>query len=216
MASAAQSVGSAPRPTRPKHRRQFRNYLLDKRLQLHYVLAVGALSAAVTSILGYLMYDQKSYATRMVGKALEGFADESLRDGLMGNLARDDQNLIFTMGAFGVGLLVVISLILIVLTHKVAGPLYKMGRHFDQLRDGDYAEIWGLRPGDELQDVFAHFKSMHDALRARRAEEVATYDGFVAACRAVGTGGPLATEVSALEQHAEQRRASLEQHPPPA
>lgn len=211
MADAA-ATATTPTPARPPHRRKLRNYLLDKRLQLHYVIVVGVLSAAVTSVLGYLMYDQKAYATRKVGEQLASaaFADETLREIVMGNLVKDDQNLILTLAIFGIGLLVLVSLVLIVLTHKVAGPLYKMGRHFDQLRDGDYAEIWGLRPGDELQDVFQHFKDMHDALRARRAEEVAVYDGFVAAARAIGAGGALATETEALAQHADARRASLQ------
>ena len=68
--------------------------------------------------------------------------------------------------------LVALFLYGIVLTHKVAGPLFKISRHMDEVRRGELKDIWGLRKGDQLVEFFDHFKKMHDALKDRRVEDI--------------------------------------------
>ena len=69
----------------------------------------------------------------------------------------------------------------IVLTHKVAGPLFKVTNHLDKIRDGKLGVVYNLRKGDQLVDFFEHFKSAHDALRRRTEEDIALLDKAIAA-----------------------------------
>lgn len=60
----------------------------------------------------------------------------------------------------------------IVVTHKVAGPIYKMKRHLQDVAMGRLEVPWGLRKGDELVDFFETFRKMVAGLRKQREEEI--------------------------------------------
>ena len=95
-----------------------------------------------------------------------------------------DFGIVKRMAGFAAVLIVVLSMFLIVMTHRVAGPLYKIGMYFERMRDGRLSEITDLRRGDQFQDFFEHFKYAHQALRGRTREEIALYDRFLRACEA--------------------------------
>lgn len=72
------------------------------------------------------------------------------------------------------GLLVVgVGLAGIVVTHKVAGPIFKMKRQIREVGEGSLKTPGKLRKGDELVDFFETFNGMVRSLRARREKEVA-------------------------------------------
>ena len=56
---------------RPKYKRKLSNYLLDKKLQLRYVLLVTILSGVIAGALGYLIYQQKRAASESIEKDLQ-------------------------------------------------------------------------------------------------------------------------------------------------
>jgi hypothetical protein len=70
-----QAVGHG---SRPKPKRHLRNYILDKELQLSYVVFVALLSAMIAGTLGYLLYTQENYASSKIIKSLDDA--EFLRD----------------------------------------------------------------------------------------------------------------------------------------
>src|SRR5579872_4691352 len=76
----------------------------------------------------------------------------------------------------GLALMVVlIGLLGIYFTHKVAGPVYKMKRLLKQVGEGDLRVHTRLRKGDELKDFFDTFTKMVSGLRdveGRHLEEI--------------------------------------------
>ena len=90
---------------------------------------------------------------------------DELAQQLVAQFAHDDRMLMVTLIAFGFILSVVLAAYGIVLTHKVAGPLFKITNHLDKIRDGKLGVVYNLRKGDQLVDFFEHFKGAHDALR---------------------------------------------------
>ena len=60
----------------------------------------------------------------------------------------------------------------IVVTHKVAGPIFKMRRHLREVGLGRLDIPHGLRKGDELGDFFADLRDMVVALREQRQDLV--------------------------------------------
>jgi nitrogen fixation/metabolism regulation signal transduction histidine kinase len=205
---------ASPSPvSRGRHRRFLKNYLLDKSLQLRYVSVVTVLSAAVSGILGYCVWYQANFASRRIRDSLGGpdmeWLGAELKQQILQALRSSDKDLVYVMVAVGLGLICVLSLYLIVMTHQVAGPLYKIGLYFDALRDGALPKVRELRKGDQLQDVYARFKDMTDALRRRTEEDVAAYANFVRACEAASVSsqaalGPRLDELRALIKEREE------------
>ena len=56
---------------RPVYKRKLSNYLLDKRLQLRYVLLVTILSGISSGSLGYLIYHQSATASDSIARAMD-------------------------------------------------------------------------------------------------------------------------------------------------
>ncbi len=69
-------------------------------------------------------------------------------------------------------LVVLIGFAGIVVTHKVAGPIYKMKRQIKAVADGHLQVPGKLRKGDELVDFFEVFREMVVSLRRRQQEEI--------------------------------------------
>lgn len=68
----------------------------------------------------------------------------------------------------------------IVVTHKVAGPIFKMKKHLGEVSEGKYQVPWSLRKGDELVEFFEAFRTMVVALRdEREAHMKALQDAMV-------------------------------------
>ena len=192
---------------RRPYKRRLRNFLIDRSLQLRYILTVTIVSAIISASLGYLIWAQADEASAHVMDQMAGL-DPELRSTAAGVLSSGDHSLIFTMVIFGCGLVLVLSLALLVMTHKVAGPLYKVSHHFDDLAEGRYRTVRPLRRFDMLQDFHSKFEVTHEALWSRLESECDTYDSVVAA--AGDLDGDAKTAVAELEAHAKKRRAAIE------
>jgi len=61
----------------------------------------------------------------------------------------------------------------IVITHRIVGPLFRIKRMAREVASGVVRPpAYGLRPGDELQDLFAVFSEMVTALRTRTEQDL--------------------------------------------
>ncbi|HRI69574.1 MAG TPA: HAMP domain-containing protein [Polyangium sp.] len=83
------------------------------------------------------------------------------------------------VGALAV-LVVCIALAGIVVTHKVAGPVFKMQRMFGQVGDGHFAVRERLRKGDEMQTFFEAFEKMLGRLREIQGQDMERIDKAIA------------------------------------
>lgn len=202
----------------PVYRRRLSNYLLDKRLQLRYVIAVSLLSALICGVLGTLIYRQEQQASTFLEEDLKELTagDASLRD-FQAEVARDmesrDRALVAKMVGAGFGLVLILSVYLLVMTHKVAGPLYKVSLYFDQMSRGRFAKVTPLRRGDMLQDFFSSFQETSEEMRKRMQSDLDVMERAVKAARAAEGGGKsspeLADALTQLESHVVERRKQL-------
>ncbi len=204
-------------PARARHHRKLSNYLLDKKLQLRYVLLVTILSALIAAALGYMIYDQRRTASESIEHDLQTLTQtdashHEFQQQISRGLESDDQALIYKMVAVGLGLVVILSAYLVIMTHKVAGPLFKVSMYFDQMAEGRLGKVTPLRHGDMLQDFFGDFKDMHEALRARSLADVAAMEQALVALRDssdLATRGKLDGALETFEQHLAQRKKQL-------
>ena len=123
-------------------KRQIRNFLIDSRFQLRWVFRVIFTISFIVSVMGYLLYRTVADATdQMLAEKLE---DIELTPAAINAFIQQSHNdkfttlwiLIITLCS----LVVVLSFATIVITHKVAGPVYKMRRVFASI-SGDNASV---------------------------------------------------------------------------
>jgi nitrogen fixation/metabolism regulation signal transduction histidine kinase len=82
------------------------------------------------------------------------------------------RTMLWTLAAVLVLLITGIGAAGIVVTHKVAGPIFKMQRHLRDVAKGRLEVPWGLRKGDELTDFFDTFRNMVATLRQQREAQI--------------------------------------------
>jgi len=96
------------------------------------------------------------------------------------------RRIIIVMVASGILLTLGLAVFGIKMTHRVAGPLYKVQLYLAKLRDGRYDKVYDLRRGDQLVEFYEHFKHAHagvlaleraDVERIRAALDAAIADG---------------------------------------
>lgn len=207
--------GDGPQKPFPKHKRKLSNYLLDKKLQLRYILLVTILSGVISGSLGYLIYQQRHAASAAIEGDLAALtADDKtykeLREVVAADYRAEDRALMYKMVGVGIGLVVILSLYLVIMTHKVAGPLYKVSLYFDKMAQGKLGRVTALRQGDMLQDFYSNFREMHDSVRTRAQADVITLESAATALRGkAGTDPKLAEALDALDKHVTQRKKNL-------
>ena len=205
---------------RPRYKRKLSNYLLDKKLQLRYVLVVTILSGIIAGALGFMIYQQRKQSTESIEAQLQelvqGGDDKDVQN-ITNDNESEDQALVYKMVGIGLGLVIILSMYLVIMTHKVAGPLFKVSMYFDRMADGRLGNVTPLRQGDMLQDFYINFTEMHDAVRARSAADVTAIENSMTALRDSRNQGDyrgeahskLTEELDLLEKHIAHRKKQL-------
>jgi len=93
----------------------------------------------------------------------------------------------------------------ILITHRVAGPIYKMKLLLRQVTDGKLKVGARLRKGDELQEFFDVFAQMVESLRDRQAREVEELDRAIEIAKAAGMSAASVDKFSSVRD--EMKRA---------
>ena len=88
-------------------------------------------------------------------------------------------------------LVVLIGIAGILVTHKVAGPIFKMKRQIREVGEGHLRIPNKLRRGDELVDFFQAFETMVVNLRARQQGEIDKLDRAIASLEPKAEPGEL-------------------------
>lgn len=102
----------------------------------------------------------------------------------------DRRKLAILLVLFGSGLVLVVGLGVygIKMTHKVAGPLFKVSLYLGKMRDGRYDKVYNLRKGDQLVDFYEHFKQAHAGVVAMQRDDIARVKAVIAAAEGAGAG----------------------------
>jgi len=170
---------------RPVYKRKVKNYLLDVGLQLRYTAAIVIVAVALTGFLGYRIIQATQDTSRVI--LYQSFIDPGAAQELQSQFAQSDRTVLFNIIGFGVILVLSIGGVGILLTHKVAGPLYKISSFFGRIRDNRLGPAPAkLRKGDELQDFYSTFREMHNAIRGRVEEDVRVLENALAALESAG------------------------------
>jgi hypothetical protein len=218
------------------YKRSVRNYLLDSRFQLKYTGFLVVVALVISAIMGIVLYESAqavvgessalvdeskkvSEVSRMNIRDLASDSPELLTefnreaDAHDKALADQQERLIHKQAVMiwslvgGLALMVVlIGMLGIYFTHKVAGPVFKMKRLLRQVGEGHLHVDARLRKGDELTDFFETFTQMVDGLRAM---EMSQLEDVEAAFKAL-EGGTREDTIAALSRVRAAMKQTLE------
>lgn len=99
-------------------------------------------------------------------------------------IAKQRTLLLGTLGSVLFLLVIILGLAGIVITHKVAGPIFKMKRLLRDVGEGKLVVPGRLRKGDELVEFFDVFATMVEKLRVRQEKEIEYLDAAIAQAKA--------------------------------
>lgn len=137
----------------PKRRYKRRRKLIKPRFQMR--VALSGLGLAVVAVL---------LLTIMMNEALMEFASKGWVDAAA--LRGEWMSILISKLVLALCLLVPMTLALgVVLTHKIAGPLYRFEMFIQGVMAGEHPEPCRLRKGDELQDFCDLLNELTEPLR---------------------------------------------------
>jgi len=118
----------------------------------------------------------------------------------------------------GAALLILLSIMGIVITRRIVGPVHKMKRLLRRVSTGRLVVGERLRRGDELEDLFDTFLQMTYSLKAMHVARLATLDDTIRRAEAASTSHDVLAGLRVLRAQmvlgVEPRRAS--NLPPPS
>lgn len=120
-------------------------------------------------------------------------------------LERGRLHILWAMIATGIALVIGLALYGIKMTHRVAGPLFKVGLYLHKMRDGRFDKVYNLRKGDQLVDFYDQFKAAHGGIVAMQQDDLARIARVIAAADAAGLGQhPAVAELRELSARKEK------------
>jgi hypothetical protein len=179
------------------HRRRF---LLDRGFQLKYALLMAAAGLAVAVVFGLWLHQAHQQAIALLSPDAETVALIQRSDGLLlGSFAAISLLLAAALGLFGV-----------VITHRVAGPVFVMGHYLTVLAQGRFPRMRTLRRSDELKAFFRVFIEAVEAMKAREARHAAVLEDALVRMRAASARAPeLVPAIELLTAAVRERRLAL-------
>jgi hypothetical protein len=124
------------------------------------------------------------YADRVV----QHWTCEVRQVGSIDKLNRGRIRILWVLIATGLMLMFGLAIYGIKMTHKVAGPLFKVSLYLAKMRDGRYDKVWNLRKGDQLVDFYEHFKTAHAGVVQLERDDIEQIKSVIAAAEAAGAG----------------------------
>jgi hypothetical protein len=174
-----------------------RTYVVDRPFQLKYTLLLVLTGVLVSLLFGTMMFLVHQEAQQVLA------ATAAANDTLKLTLEQSDRTLIWLIAGATLLMGAALGLMGILITHRVAGPLYVMGLYMNQLTQGRYPPVRALRKNDELKVFFERFQKVLEQMRQKELDEAEKLDQVIQELGPGGTGG-----VEALKALRDLKRAS--------
>ena len=168
-----------------------RQVLVDRRFQLKYAVGLAIGGASLCAAFGGAVWLALHQARETLGPESQA-------------TLQGTETTVLVLSAFmALVMALVLSLVGLLVSHRVAGPMRVLRGQLRQLAEGRFPHWRPLRSHDELRDVFAEFHATVDALRRREHEELAAVESVLA----TGSGGDSRATLTSL---AASKRARLD------
>lgn len=129
-------------------------------------------------------------------------------EGKMADLETGRLRILWVLVITGLALVLGLAIYGIKMTHRVAGPLFKVSLYLAKMKDGRYDKVWNLRKGDQLVEFYEHFKGAHAGVVALERSDIEQMTALIAAAKQAGAGETEA--VKELEALVARKEKALE------
>ncbi|HSN92816.1 MAG TPA: hypothetical protein VLS93_16415 [Anaeromyxobacteraceae bacterium] len=178
-----------------------RSYLVDRGFQLKYALLLAGAGVLLALVFGFWLYQAHVQAIQLVPLDAE----------LRALVDRSDRELLVAFAGIAALMGLALAFVGVVITHRVAGPVFVMGHYMTVLSQGRYPRMRTLRRSDELRRFFLVFLQAVDAMKEREAAHAAVLEDAVERMRAAAPRAPeLLPAAEALAAAARVRRQALQ------
>jgi nitrogen fixation/metabolism regulation signal transduction histidine kinase len=165
-----------------KGKRRIQNYLLAKRFQLKYTLLIVFITSILSIFLGSLLYNTHKENSEIILSATlsdSQYRDPALLKQLEKNFKESDTKVLYSLIGLLVAFVLLLTILGIFITHRIAGPVYRMKKICERIGTGDLSIDGRLRKRDELKDLFESLSNMVVCLRNRKEEELKVISRFL-------------------------------------
>lgn len=144
-----------------------RQYLIDRRFQLQWMGKIFLLMTAVSIIVGWTIYYAvwDATTTQLKGLVAQAVLTQSQVLPISSTIKSSIALGLITRGLILVFILAVLS---IFLTHRIAGPIYKIKKTIRLIYDGRSSERVVLRDHDEFQDLAKEVNHLIDHFQQKK------------------------------------------------
>lgn len=137
------------------HRRSI--ILIDRKFQLRFAFYVCSWLFALSFVYPLIIHSLFDFFLKYVALDPNGPTVTAMQ--------RTRQELLSVLVTLQLVFLSVTFLISIFLSHKIAGPIFKLKKFFEKLKDGNLSESLKFRKADHFQEVAALYNEMTQGLR---------------------------------------------------
>jgi len=144
-----------------------KQYLIDRRFQLQWMGKIFLLMTAVSIIVGWTIYYAvwDATTTQLKGLVAQAVLTQSQVLPISSTIKSSIALGLITRGVILVLILAVLS---VFLTHRIAGPIYKIKKTIRLIRDGGSSERVILRDHDEFQDLAEELNRLIDHFQRKK------------------------------------------------
>lgn len=139
-----------------------RNYFIDKKFQLDFVFKFCLIVIAASILIGGVMFNLSRNSTTVA------IADTKV-------VVKRTADFILPLAVQTIIIVTVFSALAVLaltvlMSHRIAGPLYRMRKEIDGLKGGDLCRNFTIRTKDQLQELARSLNDMGAALKQRQAD----------------------------------------------
>ncbi len=155
-----------------------RIWLVNPSFQVKYITAIVVLVVGIIGALGYMYASLLKQEQQLIGinamvktthlSKMDREFDRELKQGLI----QDSKRQILTMIGVSVVLVLLLGLVALKATHKIAGPVYVASKTIRAMAMGRLNAVRPLRKGDEFTFMFEDLKALQDFLHSRINREI--------------------------------------------
>lgn len=189
-----------------------RSYVIDRGFQLKYIVVLTVVGVGVSALFGAMMFLTHVDAVRDL-KASGGLTIPPL---LQETWERSEQTMIALTAGMAVLMGAALSLFGVLITHRVAGPVYVMTRYITLLSQGQYPIMRSLRKTDELRAFFERFQEAIESMRMREASEAQALEQVLKTLAALPTTPEMSASCESLQALYDRKRGSVARAQEPA
>lgn len=172
-------------------------FLINKKFQLRFCFIVCTWLLVLSVVYPTIIYNLFNFFIQYVEMDPMGPA--------VANLNATRKEMVILLVVFHALYIGVTFLLTVFLTHRVAGPLFKLSRFFQEAKDGNLRDDLFFRKGDYFKDLAEQYNQMMSAIKARANGGAAPSSASTHAIRSA-----IEEIERALPQTADSTRASLE------